>query len=161
LFTIDPLSEVAMRTFLSLVTCVALFAFTAACGDDKKSGNTPEAAHEHPPGPHDGEVLELGQEDAHVEMIHDAAGGNVTFYVLGPDMSTPILVEAPVVSLKAKSGTVQVTLTAVNAGADGRADTWKGSHEALKAEPLDGSIKVKIGDKSFSSPLEAEPHVHK
>jgi hypothetical protein len=131
-----------------------------ACGTSG-SGDKKEPAHEHPPAPHGGEVLELGDEDYHLEMIHDHDGGNVTVYVLGKDLKTPVAVEAPVIHVNAKSGPVQIPLTAVQPKPDGTADTWKGSHEALRSDPWDGRIRVKIGDKTYQSPLEGEEHSHK
>jgi hypothetical protein len=105
-------------------------------------------------------MLELGADVAHLELIHDHDGGAVTVYVLGADAKTPVAVEAPVVNLATKDGPVQFALAAVNPGPDGRADTWKGAHAGLKADRWDGTIRVKIGDKTYTSPLEREPHDH-
>jgi hypothetical protein len=126
----------------------------AACGKAAEKSTT---KHEHPPAPHGGEVIDAG-DGYHLELIHDHDGGHVTVYVLDKDLKTPIAVEAPVVNLV--KGPVQFTLTAVNPRADGKADTWKGSHEGLRTDPWDGRIRVKIGDKTYNPPLEGEPHTH-
>jgi hypothetical protein len=43
---------------------------------------------------------------------------------------------------------------------EGKSPAWKGSHEGLKADPWDGRIRLKIGDKTWQSPLEGAPHDH-
>jgi hypothetical protein len=138
-----------------LATILALGLLGAGCGKEPPPA---APAHGHPPAPHGGEVLDLGADEYHLELIHDHDGGNVTVYVLGKDLKTPVAVEAPTINLT--KGPVQFTLTAVNPGADGKADTWKGGHEGLRTDPWDGRIRVKIGDKVFQSPLEGEPHKH-
>jgi len=151
---------------MRLHECVLGLALLAACGDK------PDAAHDDHDGhdghdhaahvtPHGGEILDLGGGAAHLEVIHDHDGGNLTVYVLGADMKTAVPVETPVVNLVTKSGPVTVALTPVEPGADGKAAAFKGSHEGLKADPWDGRIRVKIGDKTYQSPLEDEAHGHK
>lgn len=147
-----------MRVLESL--CV-LGILLAACGDKPdaaKEEHEDHAAHE---ALHGGEILDLGGGAAHLEVIHDHDGGNITVYVLGADLKTPVAVEAPAVNLMTKSGPATVELTAIETGADGKASAWKGSHEGLKADPWDGRIRVKIGDKTYQSPLEGEGHDHK
>lgn len=138
---------------LSLAIAVIL-----ACGNKEEAAKPADHDHAHGDAPHGGEILDLGGGAAHLEMIHDHDGGNVTVYVLGSDLKTPVAVEAPIISLVTKDGPVQFTLTAVNAGADGKADTWKGSHAGLISDPWDGRIRVKIGDKTYQSPLEGKAH---
>jgi hypothetical protein len=139
-----------------IATCLLLL---GACGKDTPAPPR-EEAHSHPPAPHGGEVLGLSDDEYHLEMIHDHDGGNVTVYVLGKDLKTPVAVAAPVVNLNTKTGPVQVTLTALAPRPDGTSDGWKGSHEGLKADPWDGRIRVVIAGKTYQSPLEAEAHTH-
>jgi hypothetical protein len=142
-----------------LALCV--LSLLAACGRDADAPGTPKEAageHSHPPPPHGGELLGLGNDEYHLELMHDHDGGNVTVWVLGKDVKTPIAVEAPVINLE--KGPVQFALTPVNPRPDGTADTWKGSHEGLRTDPWLGRIRVKIGEKTYQSPLEGEPHAH-
>jgi hypothetical protein len=138
-------------------------ALLAACGKKTEAPPEDEHGHDHTHGaaPHGGEILDLGGGAAHLEVIHDHDGGNITVFVLGADLETEIAVAAPAVNLMTKSGPVTVPLTAIAPGADGKASGWKGSHEALKADPWDGRIRVNIGDKAYQSPLEGEAHDHK
>jgi hypothetical protein len=146
---------------LDLLSSIALALALAACGKDDAvtKGGSP-GAHAHPAAPHGGEVLDLGEQEYHLEMIHDHVGGHVTVYVLGKDLKTPVPVAAPVINLNAKSGPVQFTLTAVSPRPDGTSDTWKGSHEGLRVDPWDGTIRLEIGGKQFRSPLEGPVHKH-
>lgn len=149
-----------MRVLESL--CV-LGILLAACGDKPAPKDAIEAhndGHDHADhtAPHGGEILDLGGGAAHLEIIHDHDGGNMTVYILGADMKTAVPIEAPVVNLVTKAGAVTVALTAVEPGADGKASVWKGSHEGLKTDPWDGRIRVKIGGKTYQSELEGEAH---
>ena len=138
--------------------CILGLALLAACGKEapkEEHGGHDHAAHV---APHGGEILDLGGGAAHLEIIHDHDGGNMTVYVLGADLKTPIPVEAPVVGLE--KGPVQFTLTAIDPGPDGKATAFKGSHEGLKTDPWEGRIRVKIGDKTYQSALEGEGHGH-
>jgi len=157
---------------MRVLECTLVLALVAACGGDKPAAPKDEhEGHDHPPGeehahehgeaPHGGEILDLGGGAAHLEIIHDHDGGNMTVYVLGEDMKTPVAVEKPAVNIMTAGGPATVELTPVEPGADGKASAWKGSHEGLKADPWDGRIRVKIGDKNYQSPLEGEGHDHK
>jgi hypothetical protein len=102
---------------------------------------------------HGGLVVELGAHEGHLEIVHDEATGTVTAYVYDADMN-PVDAEAPVVNLT--RGAVQVAMTPVT-GAGPRASAWKAVHESLKAEPLEGRVRLKIGDKTYQASLEAAP----
>ncbi|MCC7140171.1 MAG: hypothetical protein IT460_17250 [Planctomycetes bacterium] len=143
----------------------ALAATLAACSDDKGGATSkppptsPADAHadEHK-APHGGELLELGEHEAHLEIVHDHKGGNMTVYVLDGELKSPISVAPPTVTIRTKDGNQEFTLTAVNPKPDGTADTWKGSHPGLVADPWDGRIRLTVRGKAFQSPLEGESH---
>lgn len=147
---------------MRILECALVLALLAACGDRREAPKEPEGhGHEAHVAPHGGEILELGGGAAHLEIIHDHDGGNMTVYVLDADLKTEVAVEAPVVNLVTKAGPATVALTAIEPGADGKASAWKGSHEGLKADPWDGRIRVTIGGKNYQSPLEGEGHDHR
>jgi hypothetical protein len=146
-------------------------ALLGACGKESPTsgGKTPEkaptssgipvsgtpAAEEHGhDAKHGGEVVELGEHEGHLEIVHEESTGTITAYVYDADMK-PVAVEAPVINL-AKGG-VQVPMTPLS-GAGPKTDAWKATHEALKVEPLDGRIRLKIGDRTYQASLE---HEHK
>jgi hypothetical protein len=141
---------------LAALACLAL----AGCGDtpaDKK----PAEPHEHK-APHEGgEILELGKEDAHLELIHDHTGGKVVVYVYGSDFDKVLFVEKPTITMMQDGKEVDVPLTAVDPKPDGTAHQWKGEHPSMISDPWNGRIRVKIGGKEFQSPLEGPAHTHK
>lgn len=69
--------------------------------------------HAHPShGPHDGELIELGNEEYHAELIHDDA--SVTIYILNGAATAVVPIEATeiLVNLKHDGAPEQFTLTA-------------------------------------------------
>lgn len=143
---------------LALLASLAL----AGCGaKDDKTPAAPPAGDDHHKAPHGGEVLELGNEEGHLEMLHDPDGGKVTVYVFGSGFDKPVSVAKPTISIQTKDGPADVPLTALDAKADGTAHGWKGEHAGLKTDPWDGRIRVKIDGKDYQSPLEGEGHAHK
>jgi hypothetical protein len=111
------------------------------------------AAHGHDPQ-HGGVVLELGEHEGHLEVVHDATAGTLTAWVYDAEMK-PVASEAPTINLS--KGGVQVPMTSL-AGSSGATDAWKASHDALKAAPLEGRVRLQLGGKTFQASLE---DVHK
>jgi hypothetical protein len=139
--------------------CLFVLAIAAACGGDKDphddhDGHDHEHAHRH--GPHDGEVIDVPGGLACLEIVHDAKTGDLTVYVLAPDLKTPLEIDAPVLNLA--KGPVQLTLTAVAPGADGRASSFRATHDGLKEDPIDGRLRVKVADKTHQLSLEGHHH---
>jgi hypothetical protein len=146
---------------MRLLAFAAVALLLVACGKDEpaKGGGTP-APHTHGVGPNGGEVLDL-QDGYHLEMIHDHDGGNVTVFVLDEEAKTRIAIPKPVMNVATKSGPAEVSLAPVDPKGDGTAESWKGSHEGLKADPWDGRIRVTVAGKTYQSSLEAPGHAPK
>jgi hypothetical protein len=106
---------------------------------------------------HGGDLLEVGEHEAHLEVVHDAVAGTMTLHVYDEEMR-PVPVEAPVVNLT--EGGVQVPTTAAAASTDGRSPSWTARHPGLEADLVKGRVRLKIGEKTYQVDLEAEPHVH-
>ena len=80
------------RRFIALGIPVAVSAALALAGCGTNSPPAPPAvehkegdghAHAHPAhGPHDGHLIELGEEEYHAELTHDDATKSVTVYLL-------------------------------------------------------------------------------
>lgn len=65
----------------------------------KSSGETAEHAHEHPVhGPHDGDLIELGNDEYHAEIVHEA-DGKVSVYILDSSAKNAVPIDAPEVTL--------------------------------------------------------------
>lgn len=112
----------------SLTLSFALVAMiVAGCSNDNSNG--PETAgppntmdshdnhdgHTHPTeGPHHGDLIELGNEEYHAEILHDEDAGTVTIYVLNGSATEQVPIDAKEVTINAKHDgkPEQFTLTA-------------------------------------------------
>jgi len=87
---------------------VVLLALGAGCKDravkeDDKDARLPvkdEHEHEHAAGPHDGQLIELGEEDYHAEVVHDHDANRITFYILDSKATGSVPVEQTELELK-------------------------------------------------------------
>ncbi|QDT66799.1 hypothetical protein [Calycomorphotria hydatis] len=59
--------------------------------------------HAHPDeGPHHGDLIELGNEEFHAEIIHDDDAGTVTIYVLNSVATEQVPIDATEITINAK-----------------------------------------------------------
>ena len=66
------------------------------------AGGPDHGAHAHPSeGPHHGDLVELGNEEYHAEVVHDAAVGTVTIYVLDGAAIEQVPIEATEITINA------------------------------------------------------------
>lgn len=115
------------------------------------TGKKEEHAHEH--GPHGGEVLEVGEEIAHIELVHDEKAGKMTLYILGKDGKTAEAIEeAPMLNVKHKDTQKQIKTTAVNA-TQNKSSQFEATDEILKEE-VEGRIAVTIKGTKYNVDLE-------
>lgn len=72
----------------------------------RTSTNTPgEEEHAHAShGPHDGAIIELGDESYHAELVHEEATGKVTVYVLDSAAKNAVPIEASEVLVNIRQG---------------------------------------------------------
>ena len=112
----------------TLALSFALMAMiVAGCSNDNSTGhetagppNTMDshddhAGHAHPSeGPHHGDLIELGNEEYHAEILHDEDAGTVTIYVLNGAATEQVPIDATEVTINAKHDgkPEQFTLTA-------------------------------------------------
>ena len=152
---------------LAGLAAAAFSVLLPACGNHDASKGAGRAAKaddhghdhgEHAHGPNGGELVELDGGAFHAEIGHDHEHGIIRVWVLGTDAKTPVAVEAPVVNLT--KGAVQLTLTGAAPIKDGKATSWTAQHDALKADPWDGRIRLVIEGKTYQAPLEGEGHAH-
>ena len=97
----------------SLTLTFALMAMiVVGCSNDSSTGpessgppNTMDAQddHAHPTeGPHHGDLIELGNEEYHAEILHDEDAGTVTIYVLNGAATEQVPIDATEVTINAK-----------------------------------------------------------
>src|SRR5262245_60040509 len=148
----------------------------------KKSGKTAShGAHDHDDdhdhdhehhhhhaekGPHDGALVAIGAEDAHLEFVLDADSGTLKAYVLDGDADEAVAIKQASLQLAVtltkgadddKGGlpedAVIVMLSAVSPADDGTASEFEGQSDSLKgAEKFAANLTaVTVGGKSFKN----------
>jgi len=167
-----------MRSFNIVVTSLVLAVSAwglAGCGGGQpakktagtEKGHDEEHGHHHhhhgEKGPHEGALVALGDEAAHLEVVFDAESGKLTAYVLDAEAKGAVHVTQPSIELaiilggkeEAKKGTVSdpivVTLAAVMPSDKGEATEFSAEVEALKgAKEFDAVLtSLTISGKEF------------
>lgn len=99
-------------------------------------GAPPAAQHAHPEkGPHGGPLLELGDEEYHVEAILDEKAGVLTLYVLDAAAREPVPIEAREVLINLKHG--------------GKPVQFKLPASPLKTDPKDSASAFQLKSKEL------------
>ncbi len=168
---------------LSAAVMLGLFGL-AGCGGDKggdyrtfdkgkdtshdaEHGHAHTHDHGHGHGPHDGDLIELGEEEFHAEAVVDEEKSKLTLYVLGADAKTAVYIEAKELTLELPGKDAPVVAFALTAGPadkDGKASRFEITSEALfeafHQDPKTvGKFKVSIGGKEFEGQIKHE-HDH-
>ncbi len=116
---------------------------------------------DHPEAAHGGEMIEIGDHVAFLEVCHDQKAAVLTIHVRDHDGEPMGLKDAPRLNIKDKSGNRQVVLKALDL-ADGTAKTFETADDCLKQDPIPAKLSVKIGDKQYTVELEHDhDHDHK
>ncbi|KAA5543032.1 hypothetical protein FYK55_12100 [Roseiconus nitratireducens] len=135
-------------------------------GHDDHAGHEDHAEHEaggHPEhGPHGGDLIELGNEAYHGELVHGEDG--VSIYLLDGAAKEAVTIPAESLSLSLKhDGQVQTFELAANSDAAAGGNAQFTSTEATLDEWLDagaeGAITVEIEGKSYTGKL-SHDHDH-
>jgi len=163
-------------TLLSLFAALSFPLLFSGCpnkpaGDGKKAaGHTDD--HAHPDlGPHEGHLLEIGEEEYHAEWTHDDASGKVTIYILDGKVKDAVPIEAEAITIVATVGGKEksFSLEPVNrtTGEKPKASqfeiTDKSLVEILTSPAVTARLDLNISGKSFSPKFEAheDHHGHK
>jgi len=113
-------------------------------------------------GPHDGHIIELGNEEYHAELVHDDAAHKVTVYILdgGLENAVPIEAESITINLKVDGAPKQFTLAAapLDGEADGKSSRFEIENEELlhelEEEGSEPELAFSFGDQSFRGAIE-------
>lgn len=107
---------------------------------DASPGSGPHDEHAHPSeGPHHGDLVELGNEDFHAEVVHRDDGG-VSVYILDSAAKSSVPVDA-----------AEVT---INITHDGNAEQFKLPAARDAADPEGKSSHFSLQDKELASDLD-------
>jgi hypothetical protein len=148
-----------MKSMLILSLCAGttLLLSIAGCSNDKTPKPTGEHAHQHVHGPHDGELIEVGEEEYHGEMIHDDQSGTVTIYVLDKSHEKPVPIAAGTITIKMviNSTPVEFKLAAKPDKDDpaGKSSRFESQDQALGLaldnEQAERELILPIGEKTY------------
>lgn len=166
----------------SRIACTLLFglAMTTGCGTESAKKPTAEAEHHDgdghkegeaghghaEEGPHKGQLIELGKEEYHGELLHDDAAHKITIYLLdgAAKKSVPVAEAALTVNVVVDGKPAQFKLPAVPQTDDpaGQSSRFELTDhmlcEALDDPKSKGRLNVTIAGKQFSGELSHEEH---
>lgn len=136
---------------------------------DAEHGHTHAHDHGHGRGPHEGDLIELGEEEFHAEVVVDEEKSKLTLYLLGADAKTAVAIEAKELTLEmpGKDAPVAHALTAGPADADGKASRFEITSESLfeafhQDSKAVGKFKISINGKEFTGEIKhSHDHDHK
>ena len=155
-----------MRSNLLWTALLSVGSLIALSGCSNKPAAAPAAAngehHHHVHGPHEGELIEIGNEEYHAELL---MGDNnmVTIYVLDKEgkQPVPIAAEPIVIAMVVNAKPVDFTLDAKPQEGDpaGKSSRFESTKPelgvALANEEAKRELKLKIGENEYKTPF---PH---
>ncbi len=153
----------------------ALLGFSlAGCNSTANhSEKTPKAeeAHDHEHhhhGPHNGHMMEIGEEEYHAEWTHDESG-KVTFYILDSEAKKDVPIAADEITIDVKIGDhapKTYKLQAVNP-IDGKSAAFtitdkqfEALFDQLKSSGLTLTLHANINGKQFDQSVKEHEHEH-
>ncbi len=162
---------------LWVLSATVMFGLSGCGGDqkgelrtfDKVKDAAPEAEHGHKGhehGPHDGELVELGNEEFHAEVAFDEENHKIVLYILGPDAKANVAIEAQELTLEipGKDSPTAHLMAAAPQEGDGEG---KSSRFEIKSQEVFntfhddpktvGKVKLTIAGKEFTAEVK---HVH-
>jgi hypothetical protein len=127
------------------------FAVTAAMaamlvGGSIASADEKEGKDQAPEAPASARVLVFGDGAARFHVERDVSAGRMVFRVADPSVK---IENPPVIVATTESGAREIVLTPV-AGEPG---TWIWTDETVKAERFDGTMRVVVAGRTYTSPL--------
>jgi len=148
-----------------------LLAFIAGCNPNtqgykevpKGTKVTETAHHHHEHGPHNGHLIELGEEEYHGEIVYEGAAKRISVYILGsdPHKANPIAQKEVTLNLMLGGKPVQFQAAAAPQSGDPEGQASKFElpiTEEIAAhihglEEIKGRLAVTIGEKQYSGDL--------
>ncbi|KLU05525.1 putative signal peptide protein [Rhodopirellula islandica] len=156
---------------LVAVACV----FLVGCGPKSPSGaatnsstdtvvmeGMPPEAHGHPEhGPHGGELIELGKEAFHLEMLHDDQ--TVTLNVLNGAATETVAIEAAELTVSLKHDDIVKTFSLPAAQTtEGKSSSFSVANPEMAAwmeQGAEGAVTLEISGKSYTGKI-SHDHDH-
>lgn len=133
-----------MRSFSSLILVPTAVFLLAGCTSQVPPENPPTPptnveAHVHPSeGPHHGDLIELGQEEYHAELVHNE--DSVTIYILDSGAKATVPIEA-----------TEITINLIH---DGKPEQFKLTSSPVEGDPEGKSSRFQLSEAHLSHALE-------
>ena len=135
---------------------------------DAEHGHAHTHDHGHEQGPHKGDLIELGEEEFHAEVVVDEEKSKLTLYLLGADAKTAVAIEAKELTLEipGKDAPVPFALTAGPEDKDGKTSQFEITSQALfdafhEDMKIAAKFKVSINGKEFTGEIKhSHDHDH-
>ncbi len=165
-----------MKTTFKLCFVSLFSIFILGCGPDAStpsndSSEPTNGSHEHghshaSEGPHGGHILGLGDEEYHLEWIHNEAG-KLTFYLLDAEAKADVSTAANSIAITTtvKDETTTLTLNTTTPDADEHnkfevIDPVLLQRLELVGHGVTASASVQIADKQYTGEFEHHDHGH-
>lgn len=172
--------------FVSLLLFSAGLAFTAGCPSNSGNGDAPPSengengnqeehghSHGHEEGPEGGHLIELGDEEYHVEWLHDDEEGVLTFIIRDAHAKeeVPIDAEHLLIDMTLEDDQGEQHQTEVEIPAVGRTDAnpqvarfeladKQMTYNIAENDKVTAILKVPIGGQEYTAEIEHEAHGH-
>jgi hypothetical protein len=164
----------ANRGILAIVICFAL-GFVGcnsqpATSTAGASGDKAHHDHDHPSeGPHHGELIDLGKDEFHAELVQDEATHTVTIYVLDAAAKEVVPIDATELALNllvaGKPQQFKLAARPTSGEPAGKASCFvlsdKALCEAIDTKGTTGRLNIPINGKAFVGKIAAHDHDHK
>lgn len=158
---------VALCTLLGVFGCNGTTAPPVTLGTTPVDGHGAEGHPEE--GPHQGHLIELGEEEYHAELAHDEATKTVTIYLLDKTAKVAVPIADPeiVLNLVVDGQPLQAKLIAAPQEGDPAGQSSRFSLtdekvlEALEAPKTTGRLNLSIGGKPYIGAVEHHDHEEK
>jgi hypothetical protein len=161
--------QMGLMVGLAAAVGLALAGCNNTSKPNAKGGDAAAHDHDHAHhGPHQGHLMEIGEEEYHAEWTHDESG-KVTFYILDADAKKEVPIAAEEIVIDVKIGDnppVQKRLAAVNP-VDGKSAAFEivdkefeGLLDQLKSTAIVLTLHVNINGKQFDSVIKEHEHGH-
>lgn len=143
-----------MKSHQAFVLALTALAIGVAGCTDESTSSGPETspppatvdthdAHAHPSeGPHHGDLIELGNEEFHAELLHDDEAGTVTIYILNGAATEQVPIEA--------------TEITINATHDGQPEQFQLAASPDASDPQGKSSRFVSNDKELAAHLDED-----
>jgi ABC-type nickel/cobalt efflux system permease component RcnA len=157
---------------ISLILVLSAFVGLSGCGGSRTAEHSDETEHEHAhshEGVHGGQVIELGDEKYHAELVHDDATHKVGVYLLDGTAKVAAPIDAPSITINCCSVGDQPDQYKLEPMAQPGDPPGTASYFELTSEELcDGidtagavaRLSITIDGKPYSGDIETHAHDH-